>query len=806
MKKLLLILLAAAVSSVGSQAAKPVKLIVETASEQLLPGDKIKVNGKETDLAFNKKGVCYVEVEASADGRYSAAYPADCAFIDNPTDSHMRLVPMQVYKAGAAAREYMPMYAAEAADGKLSMKNLCGVLKITLKGDACINCIKVEDNSGAYLSGYFNYDAAAGKLVCRPKTAAGVGFAVLDCSNGGKGVELDGRGTDFYIVMPARNYPDGLTVSVTDRAHRMSVYDLKHPLEITRDAVAALPALEYKPADDLVFAEHFDNFVYGGNRVGGKHCKGFGPVKTNGAVNYLYDGTERAVYLSEFGSAGSTYIQDDYTVSLREAPVMSRKYLNNRNIADWNMMFRAQEYQGFIGVGVKDNTRGIVATPALSGLDGLCDIEVTFKVSLQAKATSCVLCEVMNAGIVKEYYIDGIRRSFSNINYPFVASNRERIRIKNGAIPVPKTEEESKPWHTVRLVIGGATSDTRLQWLSEQSSGNYVNGFFLDDIEVRLLRSVPRSKILRVMDYNIQNGMWADQQNNYDNFVEYMKSADPDIAIFCEAQTIYYNGTNKHMKRAEQYLPYKYKDYQRGVDPNMEPEGWIELAARWGHTFVKVGAHQDNYPVVITSKYPITFTQKLGGPEVSHGGLHAQVSVDGETVNLVGFHTWPQAWRKSAKTPAEREQSKLEHGGDKTREDEFRIFMERTILNPEYAGEKNWLIMGDMNCATPLDDGFHDLGVDNPRYLGQKYMLENVPAFDLVKVYNTFDRRDVIIPSTQGWGRIDLMYGSEPMMKRMIKAKSPKEGFTLGKWNKDTRFFDKSSDHLPVIVDFEWRK
>ena len=131
--------------------------------------------------------------------------------------------------------------------------------------------------------------------------------------------------------------------------------------------------------------------------------------------------------------------------------------------------------------------------------------------------------------------------------------------------------------------------------------------------------------------------------------------------------------------------------------------------------------------------------------------------------------------------------------------------MERTILNPQYAGEKNWLIMGDMNCATPLDDSFHDLGWENPRYLGQKYMLDNVPAFDLVKIYNNPDKRDAITPSTQGWGRIDLMYGSEPMLKRLLKAKSPKWGFTKGTWNDKTRFYDGSSDHLPVIVDFIWR-
>jgi exonuclease III len=146
------------------------------------------------------------------------------------------------------------------------------------------------------------------------------------------------------------------------------------------------------------------------------------------------------------------------------------------------------------------------------------------------------------------------------------------------------------------------------------------------------------------------------------------------------------------------------------------------------------------------------------------------------------------------------------HGGHKTRKDEFQAFMERSILNPQFADEKYWIITGDMNCSTPLDDRDYNFGYENPRYWGQKYMLENVKQVtDLVKVYNCPDKRDIMVWSTQGGGRIDLMYGSEPMLKSMIKAKSPQVGFTTGKRTGISNFWSQSSDHLPVIVDFVWR-
>ena len=65
---------------------------------------------------------------------------------------------------------------------------------------------------------------------------------------------------------------------------------------------------------------------------------------------------------------------------------------------------------------------------------------------------------------------------------------------------------------------------------------------------------------------------------------------------------------------------------------------------------------------------------------------------------------------------------------------------------------------------------------------------------------------DVLIPSTMRGGRIDFIYGSERFVKTMIKAKSPKLGFTNGTHDKTTNFFkNRGSDHLPLIVDFKWR-
>ena len=620
---------------------------------------------------------------------------------------------------------------------------------------------------------------------------AGFAYTVLDCSNGGKGVALDASGRIFEISVPARAYPAGVKITVTDRSHRSAVYVFSKPFTLAKGGIVNLPKTKYAPASDLVFAEHFDAFVFGGDRMGGKGCDGFNPVSTNCPLNGLYNGTERPAYVSNYMRAGSEYIHTEYKTSIENYRRVSLAYIDNRNIRDWGMMFRAQEYAGYLGVGVAENLRGCVETPKLA-LEGICEIEVRFRFCPQAKATSNVLFHATNAGVIREYELDGVRRTLNDLNYPYIDSASEVLRLKNEAVGVPKSEAACKEWHDVRLVVSGATAETTLKWISEHNETEYVNGFFIDDIEVRLLSCVPRGKTLRVVDYNIQNGMWADQGNDYANFVEYMKSIDADVVIFCEAQSNYVTGEDRRMPEpiADRYLP----------------AHWGEFAARWGHGYWAIGAHQDNHPVVITSKYPVTLVQKLGGSEVSHGGIHAQVTVGGERVNFVGFHTYPKSYARDI--PEEdkegRERSTRNFDGEKFRMEEMKLLMERTILDPKYAAEKNWLIMGDTNCLSPLDDRYFEHGKENPRYWGHNYMLRNIPCSDIVKTYCCPEERDVMISTIQGKRRIDIMYGTEPMMRRVIRAKTPKEGFTRATKRAGFRFHEGSSDHLPVIVDFRW--
>lgn len=142
------------------------------------------------------------------------------------------------------------------------------------------------------------------------------------------------------------------------------------------------------------------------------------------------------------------------------------------------------------------------------------------------------------------------------------------------------------------------------------------------------------------------------------------KAKDPDICVWCEAQTIYKNGSTDPMDTKERYL----------ID------NWGELAKRYGHGYWYVGGHRDNYPQVITSKYPIENVEKIVGEEpdqvVTHGAGWARITVDEKVLNIVTLHTWPQQWAFRAE---DTEASKAENGGDKYRRMEMEYICRHTI-------------------------------------------------------------------------------------------------------------------------------
>ncbi|MCQ2116337.1 MAG: endonuclease [Bacteroidales bacterium] len=308
----------------------------------------------------------------------------------------------------------------------------------------------------------------------------------------------------------------------------------------------------------------------------------------------------------------------------------------------------------------------------------------------------------------------------------------------------------------------------------------------------------PVQKNFRLLYWNIQNGMWSDQGNNYDNFVKWVQEYDPDVCVWAEAQTIYITGTATKCAVEDRYLV----------------ENWAELAARYGHSYVFVGGHRDNYPQVITSKYPIEGVDRIIGnvgnhPEdqrdtiVSHGAGWATVKVKGKTVNIVTLHTWPQAYSFYAGTDeAKRAQSKAEHGGDYFRATEMEYILNHTIRTHKKGPKELWMMMGDFNSRSRVDNYQYKWPEDASGFACQDVIINDGRYVDVIAERYPGEFKT----STGGQARIDYVYTTRPLYKKIVDAYIVKDewaGDPVRDPSKLSNFYHPS-DHRPILVDFKF--
>ena len=213
-------------------------------------GDKIVVNN--TTCTVNIDGEEAFVYAPSADS-YEAFYPAE---IRTLTDV-MMLQPAQSYSPDSFGAKANPMYGTGDAESGITLRSVCGVAKLNLKGSATISSIAITDKSGGALCGKFDY--RDGVATIRPSSVA-QSSVVLNCTNVG-GVKLTPTGTDFYIVLPAGEYPAGWKLSISDTSGRAMIIDSATPRSVKVNDILSLPAIDYSPDEDLLFAEYFDKIM-----------------------------------------------------------------------------------------------------------------------------------------------------------------------------------------------------------------------------------------------------------------------------------------------------------------------------------------------------------------------------------------------------------------------------------------------------------------------------------------------------------------------------------------------------------------
>ena len=270
--------------------------------------------------------------------------------------------------------------------------------------------------------------------------------------------------------------------------------------------------------------------------------------------------------------------------------------------------------------------------------------------------------------------------------------------------------------------------------------------------------------VFRFIDYNVLQGMKNDYADNMDNFVAWVRSQGPDILVLCEAKT----------------FDAAYPDITNENRPM--PENIATLAARWGHSHTAVGAYQDNFPVLITSRYPIELIQTLSGKTYSHGGFHARV----EGVNIVALHTKP------AHNTVDDEIFRL---------NELKAATECSLLNPAYAGETKWILTGDLNSYWRGDYEHYTSSYKNKAWddwQAQEY-LHSVWDHDVLYDFHQGAWQPTMY---HGNARIDYIMCNENVYQCVKSAKVLHDSFT-DSYTATNKL--SAADHRPVEMTFDNR-
>jgi len=402
----------------------------------------------------------------------------------------------------------------------------------------------------------------------------------------------------------------------------------------------------------------------------------------------------------------------------------------------------------------------------ISELTSLSTIEASFKLSFNENDVNGITMSLPSGGFICGLKIDSQiipNSQYNTEKWPLCTAHKI------------STTDVSAGEHTITYTIESADANTTFTFSGDTES--------VSEMSIKKVSSIERGNF-RLLLWNIQMGMWADQGNNYNNFVTWVKKYNPDCFVITEAETVKKTGSTSNASSSAKYFP----------------NGWKETAARFGHPYAENGGNRDNYSQELTSKTPITTIAKItdtnvSGKPVQHGAGHFRVTVNGKEIDIVTIHTWPQSYAPGASDQAA---SSAANDGDYYRQHEIKYVIDNTVLNPQYASQKNWIVLGDMNSRSRCDNWFYGYPENSTKLIAQDYIRDNTDLMDVIE--NKYPGR---IIKTCGESRIDYIYVSPALYELLGSAITIRDDWTcLTPTGVST--YQYPSDHRPILVDFNF--
>ena len=148
----------------------------------------------------------------------------------------------QTYKVDSFGNGAWPMVAVS-KDNDITFKNVCGGMKLQLKGTQKVVAIKLEGKNKEKLSGAATVTAYTND-VTKPAITMASGAATSVTLNCGSGVQLnESSATEFILALPPVLFSKGFTVTVTDAADKTYTVETDKANTVLRSSLINMPAV-----------------------------------------------------------------------------------------------------------------------------------------------------------------------------------------------------------------------------------------------------------------------------------------------------------------------------------------------------------------------------------------------------------------------------------------------------------------------------------------------------------------------------------------------------------------------------------
>lgn len=153
----------------------------------------------------------------------------------------------QIYASESFGNGAFPMIAVSSTNN-LTFKNICGAMKLQLKGTQKVASIKVEGKNYERISGAAAVTAyAEGNKPAIAMSSDASTSVVLDC---GSGVQLnETEATEFIVTLPPTLFTKGFVVTISDAAGNRSLIETDKSNEVRRSSVLVMPAVILESGD-----------------------------------------------------------------------------------------------------------------------------------------------------------------------------------------------------------------------------------------------------------------------------------------------------------------------------------------------------------------------------------------------------------------------------------------------------------------------------------------------------------------------------------------------------------------------------